>query len=193
VLDADGNGYEIPTQSACDNCHNGRMDGVLGFEAVSLSTPGATPLTLGKLATLGWITEAPDAAIVIPGDAVDVAALGYLHANCGISCHNAGWGEAYNTGFHMRLDVATLATVQSTDTWTTGVNQPTRFFVEPGQTTTLRFAPYDAGASCAYYRPSLRDGVNGTTSGYQMPPIATHKVDEAGVALIAQWIGQGCQ
>ncbi len=193
ALDADGNGYEIPTQGACDTCHNGRMDGVLGFEAVSLSSPGATPLTLGRLATLRWITDAPDAALVIPGNAVDVAALGYLHANCGISCHNAGWGQANSTGFHMRLDVATLATVQATDTWTTGVNQPTRFFEEPGQLATLRFAPYDAGASCAYYRPSHRDGLDGTAGGTQMPPVDTHKVDEAGVALIAQWIGQGCQ
>jgi hypothetical protein len=26
-----------------------------------------------------------------------------------------------------------------------------------------------------------------------MPPVDTHKIDEAGVALIGQWINQGCQ
>ena len=193
MLNADGNGYEIPTQAECDTCHNGRLDGVLGFEAVSLASANATPITVSDLAARGWITEAPDASLAIPGDAVDVAALGYLHANCGTACHNAGSGEARGTNFHMRLDVATLATVQSTDTWTTGVNQTTRFFEIPGDTTTLRLAPGDAGASCTYYRMSHRDGLDGADAGTQMPPLDSHKIDDAGVALIAQWIGQGCQ
>jgi hypothetical protein len=193
MLNADGNGYEIPTQAECDTCHDGRLDGVLGFEAVSLASANATPITVSDLVARGWITDAPDASLAIPGDTADVAALGYLHANCGTACHNAGSGEARGTNFHMRLDVATLATVQSTDTWTTGVNQPTKFFQIPGDTTTLRLAPFDAGASCTYYRMSHRDGLDGADAGTQMPPLDSHKIDDAGVALIAQWIGQGCQ
>lgn len=193
LLDADGNGYEIPSRADCDTCHNGRLDGVLGFEAVSLASADATPYSVSILAAMGWLTDPPDASLAIPGNAVDIAALGYLHANCGTACHNAGAGEAQGTGFHMRLDVATLATVQSTDTWTTGVDQATRLFQIPGDTSTVRIAPNDAGASCVYYRMSHRDGLDDAAVGTQMPPLDTHKVDEAGVSLIAQWIGQGCQ
>jgi hypothetical protein len=191
LLNADGNGYQIPNQQDCDTCHAGRKDGVLGFEAVSLASAGATPLTVASLATLGWITEAPDAALTIPGNAVDVAALGYLHANCGIACHNAGSGEARFTGFRMRLDVATLATVQATDTFTTGVNQATRAYLIPGETTTLRLAPGDAGASCAFFRMSHRDGMDDVMNQTQMPPLDSHKVDDAGMATIGAWIAQG--
>jgi hypothetical protein len=192
-LNADGNGYQVPNQQDCDTCHAGRKDGVLGFEAVSLASAGATPVTVASLASLGWITDVPDASLAIPGNAVDVAALGYLHANCGIACHNAGTGEARFTGFRMRLDVATLATVQTTDTWTTGVNQATRAFQIPGESATLRLAPGDAGASCAFYRMSHRDGFDDVINQTQMPPLDSHKVDEAGVTTISTWIAQGCQ
>jgi hypothetical protein len=191
-VDADGQGYEVPTQEACFVCHKGRRDNVLGFEAVSLSSPEAGP-NIGDLADAGLITEAPDAALVIPGNPVDVAALGYLHANCGTACHNAGTGLAEPTGFHMRLDVATLTSVKTTDTLTTGIGQTTSNFTIPGSDSTIRLVPFDAGASCVYYRMSHRDGVNGTPPVTQMPPIDTHKVDDAGVALIKQWIEQGCQ
>jgi hypothetical protein len=196
MLNADGNGYEIPTQTECNTCHDGRIDGVLGFEAVSLASANATPLTVAGLASLGWITDAPDASLAIPGNAGDIAALGYLHSNCGIACHNRDLGEAKGTGFFMRLDVATLASVQSTDTFTTGVNRPTGTFEIPGNTNTYRLAPGDAGASCVFYRMSHRDGIpgpEGAEAGTQMPPIDTHKVDDAGVGIITQWIAQGCQ
>jgi hypothetical protein len=192
-LDADGNGYEVPDQNACLNCHGGRLDDVLGFEAVSLSSAGATPQTMQTLAAQGWITNAPDAGIVIPGNATDVAALGYLHANCGVACHNSGNGMAESTGFFMRLEVGRMGSVQATDTWQTGVGRPS-YISPPGATNTLMLlAPGEAGASCVYYRMSHRTGLDEAGSGIQMPPIDTHKVDEAGVALIEGWIDQGCQ
>jgi hypothetical protein len=93
----------------------------------------------------------------------------------------------------MRLDVATLATVQATDTFTTGVNQATRAYLIPGETTTLRLAPGDAGASCAFFRMSHRDGMDDVMNQTQMPPLDSHKVDDAGMATIGAWIAQGCQ
>jgi hypothetical protein len=192
-LDADGNGYEVPSQAECPACHGGRQDIVLGFEAVSLSSAGATPITMATLVDSGWITSAPEAGIVIPGNATDVAALAYLHTNCGIACHNRGSGAADGTGFFMRLDVAQLGSVQATDTWQTGVNQP-GYFAPPGYSSPLiRLAPGDAGASCVYYRMSRRTGDDDAAPGIQMPPIDTHKVDEAGVAAILSWIDDGCQ
>ncbi|MGD0530259.1 MAG: hypothetical protein ABSE49_34310, partial [Polyangiaceae bacterium] len=192
VLDAGGIGYEIPNQEECDQCHNGRIDGVLGFEAVALSQPAATGQTMPVIIDAGWLTEPPDAALTIPGDAVESAALGYVHMNCGTSCHNRGNGQAEPTLFYMRLDVATLGSVKSTDAYITGWNQPTANFVIPDAAVTDRFAQCSLAESAAYYRASQRTGLDGQTFGVQMPPIDTHKVDDAGLATIAAWINQGC-
>ncbi len=189
-LDANGDGYEIPTQHMCSTCHEGRLDGVLGFEAVGLSAPGASLVTMATLESDGLLSAPPTAPLTIPGDAVESAALGWIHVNCGTACHNRGSGGAYKTGFFTRLDVSTLATVETTDTYTTGWNVPTVAYQIPDASTTYRFHACDLGESAAYYRSSLRDGVDG--GGTQMPPIDTHRVDEGGIAEIAAWINEDC-
>ncbi|HTB61566.1 MAG TPA: hypothetical protein VLC06_27065 [Polyangia bacterium] len=186
-VDADGNGYEIPTQSACYDCHNGRIDHVLGFEAVALSTPQASGVTMATLTASNLLTAPPAQPITIPGDATAAAALGYLHMNCGGPCHNRGGGEASDSGPYMRLDVATLASVQATDTWTTGVGVNALYQVD-GLTNPQIFTPCDPAHSAAYFRMDHRDGVDGTADGVQMPPIISHQVDADGVDLIAAWL-----
>jgi hypothetical protein len=193
-LDANGDGYQIPTQTDCNTCHDGRLDGVLGFEAVGLSAPAASLVTMGTLVNAGLLTAPPTAPIVIPGDAIESDALAWFHVNCGTACHNRGNGQASSTGFWMRLDVATLATVDASDTYTTGWDQPTVGFHIPDLpdgSTTYRFEACDIAASAGYYRPDHRDGPD---SGYgiQMPPIDTHRVDDAGIAEIAAWINEHC-
>jgi hypothetical protein len=64
-----------------------REDGVLGFEAVALAHEDARGLTLAELVREGRLTHAPEAPPRIPGTPVERAALGYLHMNCGVSCH----------------------------------------------------------------------------------------------------------
>jgi hypothetical protein len=191
-LDVGGVGYEVPTQDECLQCHKGRLDGVLGFEAVSLSSPGATGLNMKALVAQKLLTAPPAAPLVVPGNAVESAALGFLHANCGTACHNSGSGAANFTQFFMRLDVATLGSVQATDTYKTGWNQPSLNFFIPGAAVTYRLHACDTASSCAYYRDSHRDGLNGTPPGIQMPPIDSHKVDDPDLAVLAAWINQGC-
>ncbi|MGH7270724.1 MAG: hypothetical protein ACREJ3_09865, partial [Polyangiaceae bacterium] len=118
-LNANDAGYEIPSQAKCIKCHQGRIDYVLGFEAVGLSSPGASGVTMTSLVAQGLLTSPPTAPITIPGTPVEAAALGYLHANCGNACHNRGNGIAGSTGFFMRLNVADLGRVQTTDAYTT--------------------------------------------------------------------------
>jgi hypothetical protein len=185
-LDAGGTSYEVPSQEECRECHSGRKDDVLGFEAVSLASPGASGLTLQALTTQHLLTAPPAGPLTIPGDAVESTALAYLHANCGTACHNRGNGAAMFSGFFMRLDVATLATVQTTDVYTTGWNQPTSSFFIEDASTSYRIHACDLPSSCAYVRPSSRD------QGTQMPPIDTHVVDDAGLSAIAAWIDEGC-
>jgi hypothetical protein len=192
-FDAGGSTYEIPSQQKCNQCHHGRKDGVLGIEAVSLSSPLASGLTLQSLGDAGLLTAPPTAPYVIPGDPTQAAALAWLHSNCGTACHNEGYGQAENTGFWMRLDVAKLASVEATDTYTTGWNRPTTAFPIPGVTgTSYRLHACDTSSSCAYYRAGHRDGVDGTPSGTQMPPIDTHIVDGVDLAGLGAWIDEGC-
>jgi hypothetical protein len=191
-LDVNGTGYEVPSQYECQDCHQGRMDNVLGFEAVGLSAPGTSGVTMQDLVEAGTVTVPPDASLAVPGDAVESAALGWLHVNCGIACHNQGLGLAGPSGFWMRLDVATLGSVQATDTYTTGWNQVTTTFQVPGASTSYRFHACDVASSAGYYRPSVRDGVNGVPANSQMPTIDTHKVDDAGLAILSAWINEGC-
>lgn len=184
---ADGNGFEIPSQAQCAECHNGRKDNVLGFEAVGLSSPHASGLTLAALVEQKLITSPPIQPITVPGNANDTAVLGYLHANCGNACHNRDNGEAKYTGYFMRLDVATLTNVQSTDTWTTGMNVASDFNI-PGIAAPNILTPCDPASSAVYYRMSHRDGLDGTPSGTQMPRIDTHKIDAAAVSMISNWL-----
>jgi hypothetical protein len=187
-----GTTYEVPSQSDCDTCHNGRIDGVMGFEAVALSSPLASGLTMQALTTQGLLTAPPSSPIVIPGSAGDAALLGWMHMNCGVSCHNRGNGAAAITHFYLRLDVGTLATEKSTDAYTTGWNVVTQNFSIPGVSTTYRFHSCDVGASASYYRADERDGVDGTATGVQMPPLVSHLVDAVDVAAMQTWINQGC-
>ena len=180
-----GTGYEIPDQYACTTCHEGRLDYVLGFEAIGLSTPAASGLTMAKLVQLGLVTDAPAAPIVIPGNATEQAALGWLHANCGTSCHS-GSDNAYarSTELWMRLTTTTIATVTGTDTYqrTVGVKAT---FRPPDGTVLERIKPHDPAHSCVTYRDGRRDQAD---EAIQMPPIGTHVVDTAGVQLVTNWI-----
>jgi hypothetical protein len=143
------------------------------------------------LAAQNLITAPPTVPIVVPGNATETAALEYMHTNCGVACHNLN-GAASFTGFFMRLDVATLASVQSTNAYTTGWNVATNTYSIPGQASSYRIHACDLAESCSYYRPDHRDGPDASPSGTQMPPIDTHVVDQAGIAAIAAWIEQGC-
>lgn len=182
-------GYEIPSQDKCVDCHQGRIDSVLGFEAVALSSSGALGLPMSELVAKGLVTDVPDASLAIPGNATESAALGYLHTNCGTTCHNSNRGLARPTGFFMRLNVGQLGSVKATDTYTTGWNQLTTGYKTE---VTERIASCNTANSCIYYRATHRDGIGGAPTGTQMPPIDTHQVDTTGVAAIAAWIDEGC-
>jgi hypothetical protein len=184
-------GYEIPSSQKCLQCHQGRIDSILGFEAVSLSAARASGLTMADLIEKDLITNAPSTPLTVPGNAVESDALGYLHANCGTVCHNPGRGLASTTGFFMRLNVGELASVTTTDTYTTGWGQPTKTPQFVSQGVSQRIVACNPQASCAYFRPSHRDGIDAPI-GTQMPPIDTHAVDKNGLATIAAWINEGC-
>jgi hypothetical protein len=180
-----GTPYEIPDHGHCLTCHAGRLDFVLGFEAIGLSTPTATGLRMSELVDGGWLTSPPASPLVIPGDATAIAALGWLHANCGNACHSQSeYALANDTGFWMRLSASGLATVQGTTTYQTGVNVEATF-KEPDGGRIQRIAPGEPDASCVIFRDGYRDV---GSEGIQMPPIDTHVVDTADLKAVSTWI-----
>jgi hypothetical protein len=147
---------------------------VLGFSALQLSHAASSgELNLEALAADGLITAASRAPIVLSGTDSEVAALGYLHANCG-NCHNSARPP---TADHFRprptldlwLTVDSLSDPRATPTYRTAIGQ----MVRPG-----------APATSPLLRRMQRDGV----MVRRMPPLATEQVDTRGVAIVTRWI-----
>src|SRR5690606_21478684 len=124
VSDLFGTGHSVPSREQCKACHEGRNDLVLGWDFIMLGD-GARDLTAAQLADEGWLSgfDASLLALTIPGDEIERPALGYLHANCGVSCHNTTTFAAANpSGLYLRLNVDEMADVFDTAA-VAGINQ----------------------------------------------------------------------
>ncbi len=187
----DGGTYHIPTYSECEQCHRGRSDYILGFEAVGLGTAGATGLTLDELASSGLISPKPaNTHLQIGDDGTGAAAgpLAWLHVNCGTTCHNANENAiGYAAGMRLRLDPTLLDGRSSAafDSLTTTLGV---LAVNPSWKGRTRIVPGEAGSSLLVDLISYRGTDNPV--GNQMPPIATRLVDHADVAAIVAWINK---
>jgi hypothetical protein len=189
VPNAMGLAYEIPPVSACGTCHAGANDFVLGFEEVSLALPKSSGLNLQALEQQRLLSRPPAVSPAVPGgDPTTLAALSFLHANCGSSCHNRNPDAAAGaTGLFLKLTVdgagALPATVQQTDAWTTSYGVPSSLSPYGNDAGGFwRIAPGDPAHSSLVWTCSRRDGAT------QMPPIATHLVDENDVKTLSDWI-----
>jgi hypothetical protein len=185
-------GYEIPSLKSCRKCHGGGGDELLGVEAIALALSTAEGVTLTSLAAAGSLSAPPaKTTITLPEDATGkaAAALGFMHVNCGMACHSSR-GLSGFTQLHTRLRAeefwpapnGPLATVETTDAYVSGVNQDVILATYaqsfPG---TKLITPGYSAKSLAWLTAHLR----GT---HQMPPIVSHKVDDAGTQTLADWI-----
>ncbi|HEY2902093.1 MAG TPA: hypothetical protein VGL59_16040 [Polyangia bacterium] len=181
----DGSTYHIPTNDECQKCHRGRTDFILGFEQINLGLDGATGLTLAQLMANGQLSSPPASTSMVIGDdgtGVAAPALGWLHTNCGVTCHNPNSNAtAYQAGMHLRLDATQMDGRSSAGfeplLTTVGVmvNDPDW----KGQT---RIVPGDPTNSLLFHLITNRG------TGNQMPPIATSIVDMAHTPLVQAWI-----
>jgi hypothetical protein len=156
-------------------CHGGRRSFLLGFSAVQLA--GVAPagdVDLDGLIHQGRLSNPPTTNPVVPGNAVEVAALGYFHANCS-QCHNQTRPERGGARcFHPKdtydftLAVGQLDGTASTPTYRTVVG----LAVKPGDPDGSRL--YELVSSRGMFR--------------QMPPLATERVDSTALANIRVWI-----
>jgi hypothetical protein len=179
--DINGTTHDIPSQQDCHTCHDSLEEHVLGFGAIELNhaLPG---VNINTLIAAGTLTNDPTLAeLAIPGDGTAQAALGYLHANCGI-CHNAtpgGSGVPTSPPMLLRLSVGTAAVAQ-TSTYQTAVGVPTSAFTS----WPYRIAGQDPADSAIAQAMSARGDRT------QMPPLATKEVDTTAVAAITAWIDE---
>jgi len=190
--DINGTMHDAPSQEKCGACHRGDVGRVLGFSALQLSRPPGGPQvgpTLADLTAANWLTSPPvppaaaafadpSVPFTVPGDPTAVAALGYLHANCG-HCHNPNGTSWPDTQMVLRLSTADLD-VAASAVYQSLANQPLQYW--RGGVIKVRVAPGLPDASAIVARMSTR----GTDD--QMPPLATEIVDPDGIAAVRAWI-----
>lgn len=174
-----GTTHDVPEEGACDSCHEGRPDFLLGVSAIQLAHAGSGT-TLASLAAAGLLTDPPDRDLAPPNDPT-WNALGYLHANCG-NCHNQKslvWGRVELDLWLTPAEVGGPASATRSYQSTVGVA-----ITEPvvGSAITLRIAPGQPAQSMLIERMKTRG------SELAMPPTASEQVDDDGVAAISAWI-----
>jgi hypothetical protein len=174
-IDSHHTDHDVPAAGECSACHGGRRSFLLGFSAVQLADAASGDgLDLDRLIDEGRLTSPPMTIPVVPGNSVEVAALGYFHGNCS-HCHNQTRPERAGArcfdprdNYDFTLAVGQLDGVASTPTYRTVVGHA----VKPGEPDDSRL--YDLVSSRGMFR--------------QMPPLATEKVDANAVANIRVWI-----
>lgn len=200
VVNLFGLNHDVPTRDQCLECHQGRrnidaaverLDLILGWDPILLG-PGATGVTWETLTAMNALTIETDGGLTrivreIPGAPVEQAALGYLHVNCGVSCHNSGTqSKANQTGFFMRLVQGKLDSVHDTDTVIKGIHNPPgtnlpQVIKEPVSGAFFDIRPGDLERSLVINRMSRRDAG-------KMPSLGTNVTDPDGISAVSDWI-----
>jgi hypothetical protein len=187
--------HAIPSRTDCTACHEAGPSRLLGVSALQLSSdrdplaPHAEPLPTGAV-TLQTLVErrlvrnlpadvATRAARIEAPTPVSRAALGYLHANCGM-CHT-GAGEMASLGFSLQYTLARPSGDPPPALRTT-LAVPSHFRASGRPEIIDRIAPGDADASMLVARMDSRHPV------LQMPPLGSRLVDEDAVALLRRWV-----
>ena len=164
---------------------------MLGFTALQLSSdrdPGAphagtahAEVHLEDLVERGLLRALPRALADTPprvaaSSAEERAALGYLHANCGI-CHNRQ-GPLAGIGLDLLQSVSEgTASVERTRASALAVRA-----LRPIGGAEVRVEPGKPEHSVLFRRMGARDPLD------QMPPLGTEKPDGEALALVERWI-----
>lgn len=180
VSNVRGTGHNVSSPTECLRCHLTKFERPVGFSAIQLSGTG-TGLRIKDLVDQGMLTDPPPSSdgYIIPGNATEVAALGYLHSNCG-TCHAVDAPLFAGINQSLRLEVAKLAAVNTTPTYLTTYKKLTTSGRDKNK---IRLDPMATATSSIYFRM----GVCGIAT-LQMPPVATSVVDTTGQAAIGSWI-----
>jgi hypothetical protein len=185
-VDIDGNPYRIPSNQECDDCHAGRRDRALGYDQVALgfdATEGASLSDLLDRHKLKNFSGDEHYQIGPDPESDEARALGWIHTNCGVSCHNDNPNsKAYSNGMRLVLDPAQLDGRDTAEfkaiTTTVGVDV---FALQwRGK---KRIVPGKPEDSWLYTLITQRGNPK-----EQMPPLASNRVDTDNTEIIKSWI-----
>ena len=173
--------YVYPSRTDCLRCHVPATGAALGFETRQLSREFAFPLASdNQLRTydhIGLFTSRigdPTAFDLFPeledaGEDLERRARAYLHVNCA-ACHQPQGGT--NVALDLRFDTPPAAMAALGE-----VPQGSDLGIEEARI----IAAGAKEASVLWERMRRLDAT-------RMPPVASHRVDSEGVALIGAWI-----
>lgn len=182
--------WQYPSSNQCLICHTSAANFSLGLETVQLnnsmlySASGINANQLDSLAHINLFTAAitsqqkSKTLFALDDNNVTLAqrARSYLHSNCS-NCHRVDGSTSVTMDLHYSIGLAATGTCDV---------QPAAG--DLGVNNARIIAPGEPERSVLLARMKVRD-VN------QMPPLASHVVDEAAVAVIAEWITElnGCE
>jgi len=192
ATDVNGTMHDIPSRANCRECHEALRPGrVLGFGAIQLDYAAGAGLTdLDDLVAQNLLTVNPPGAssphFPLPGNAVEKAAYGYLHANCG-SCHNPTSDAHDVTPVDFRLDTTKLGSTAEIPAVVTTVNVKGRLITDDpncplGTGCDTLVIPHDVDHSVMMVRTTTTNGT------LHMPKIASEVVDPDGQSKLTAWI-----
>lgn len=188
TVDAGGD-WAIPDRGECARCHTPVAGGSLGLETMQLNgdlvyeSTGRRANQLATLDHVGMFAQPPGdpaalGAYPAPDDtsaSLEDRARAYLHVNCS-QCHRPDGPSRTDIDFRYPT-----ALVDTNACGVAGVHG------DLGIAGAQIIAPGDPASSLVSSRMRRRDA-------YQMPPVASSAVDEAGADLVDEWIGSlsGC-
>ena len=176
ATNVNGTGHDIPAANVCVKCHGNIKSRVLGFQTFQLDYDApAGNIDLVDATAAGWLTTAVPHRVV-PGNAQQLAALGYFHANCG-HCHNSQSPLVNRPSF--RIETGYIASVADTKAYRTTVNV-TGTTAFGGATIIAK--PGDPDHSIIITR------MLSTDPNKRMPWLGGEIADPTGLATIRAWI-----
>lgn len=194
VSEAPSGRYTIPSREDCLACHEGPAVPILGFSALQLSpdrdplAPHAEPrrtehFDLRRLVDRMMLRNLPAQLLERPprvaaASAVERAALGYLHANCG-HCHNADGALA---GLDLSLEQRTADAATSAELARASLFGQSSHYRPLGVEDARRVAADGGGHGVL----TMRMRSKGPQS--RMPPLGVTVLDVEGIALVDRWI-----
>lgn len=189
--------YDVPSRADCLACHEGAATPVLGFSALQLS-PDRDPMAphadampmagvdLNGLVARDVLRHLRPALLARPpriaaANALERAALGYLHANCA-HCHNHTGAPVPVT---LRLAQSAIESGESIERVRRSTVNVISRYRPPGMPGDARIVVEGAAE-----RSVLSVRMRSRHPQVQMPPIGTRQPDLEGQALIDRWINQ---
>lgn len=187
----DGKDYHVPSHTQCNECHAGRREHVLGFDQVVLGIPNNSieeeHLTLADLVKQkklkNFDSDAMEYQIGPDPKSAQAQALGWMHNNCGVSCHNSNvTSKAYSNGMRLLLHPDELdgRPLDDIDPIKTTVDQDVFAMRWKGSKRVVPGKPDDS----ALYKLITQRG----DPMQQMPPLGSNEVDMQYAGYVKAWI-----